>query len=310
MKNLWITTTLLVSVTATMLSCSRNEKKPSDEIMAGDNPPQYSIEVPTEAEGCASFAGFIAQLALMPPDALMREVTVNLSVNDSNIDRTRPRANFLTVLNFSSLQYEQRTTSEWVSDFGAITQSGCSTVSWINPSGVIRNFQITEFTETSLKLRGQGPVADEAQNTEVRLEWIGPNELLVETDYPAMDFCPDYKSIRVSRQQRLRYGHPVIVQAQTTEQVDSRYLDRAVRAAVRAPASLSALDWEGVTIQAQNMDVAVADLEALTRSDVRVDLKTCPYRAKPPSGDEPLPPEAEPTPTPTPSPTPAPNSGQ
>jgi hypothetical protein len=245
----------------------------------------------------------------LPDDAWIRRHTIDFKPGTKNHDGSTARTNFLTVLAFSSFDIFERQMMDYREQIDSVEQSGCANLRMLDSDGNAREFTIRATSPTSIRLVQPKSNANPGEeSTTIKdsvvmdIEWLSAQEMTVKTSYPAMDPCPDYKLLQVTRTERLRWGSPSFPQLNEIEGVDASYLSRVVRALAVIPDGISAHDIEAQAESGGNLGLRVTEMRKLKSSQVRRDLTICPYRAKPPTGDEPPPPEedAEPTPTPTP----------
>ncbi len=271
----------------------------------------HDLPVAIRSEGCPDVADFFSRLLTLPGDSWVRRHTVSFKPAPQNEDGSRPRANFLSLLAFSSFELLEKRLDDFRTELGSVEQSGCRTVRFIEPETGALEFVVRAATPNSIQLGlpadPSDPSSDPSKDTMTKtLEWSSPRELRVHTSYPVMDMCPDYKSIRVERTQSLQWGPEDLVADAVTADVDPAYVARATKPLSIVPGGLASFgageETEEGAATMQTAAINVSELRRLRDSQVRTDMKVCPYRSKPPTGEEPPPPDIDTPPTPTPAP--------
>ncbi len=262
-------------------------------------PPSYTIEAPTTMAGaCFDVAAFHDRLKGLPSDAWIRRHVTGLTPSAVNTDGSQPRINFLSVLAFSSFGLKEMQPQDIVSSEIQIEQLGCDLVRVIDSIHGTLEYKINGSTPTSLTLTLQDPVDVSLVTQQISYEWINSNELKIREIYTAMDFCPDYKNIELERFERIRWGSPDTHAVQAIEQIDKSFFKLMSRALADLPEDLAALARNPAPADAEPITLTVDDLKRVKASHVRRDLQVCPYKSKPPQGEEPLPPDAGESPLP------------
>lgn len=283
---------------------SPNPAAPNDAAHSGSG---YDIAVQLTAGGCPDLAVLFTRLRELPAEGWMRRHTVSLQPTTKNEDGSRPRANFLSVLAFSSFELLEGKVADLRSEIGVVEQNGCQSVRITDPDTGARDYLIRAFDADSILLGQPSDPLDPSKDIATEeFEWVSPSEVRLRSRYSAMDFCPDYKSVRVEKVQSIKWGPADLMAATSTVPVDPSYIGHATKALVDIPSGVRTIaiedPFEVESVGTNQAEASLAELRKLRDSTIRVDMKVCPYRAKPPAGDEPPPPEVEATPTPAPTP--------
>ncbi len=275
-----------------LVSCGTNSE--------GDQ--QRSFDIPVRmSNGCVDLAAFYNSLSRMPNDGWVRRHTINMLADDhttkvSNVVErgASPRANFLSVLYYSNFEMSEQRTPEFQSELESITQVGCSKVM----IGT-QEYQVRESTANSIRIASIAMIKDAPfEKDSMTFYFKSPRSVDIVRRNLVQDPCPHYDTVFVTKTSRLSWGHTSDPNATAAQEVDAGFVRRAMRAVYKLPSSLSRIQTESAGI----MSMEVTEMAELRNSPVRRDMQACPYRAKPPEGDDPEAPLDPELATPTPAP--------
>lgn len=271
-------------------------------------PESYQLAI-NATNGCPDLADFSSRLGALPDDAWIRQHTIAVEPQEKNIDGSTARSNFLTVLAFSNFEIQERHPIDLRASTVKIEQIGCERVRFNDILNGSQEYVIQSTTPTSMQIAlFDNPLDPQKITRTVNFEWLNVNEMTIRSTYAAIDFCPNYDQVMVDRTDHLHWGPPDLLDSTPAERINAFSLERAIRAidplaeeiSAGVGAAIAAADSSGMA------PFNVTLLKRLMDSQVRRDIRICPFRPKPPPGTEPPPPDQEEQPTPSPTATPQP----
>ena len=290
---------IALALTSGLVSCGKK----------GNGDAQASFDISVKSNGaCADLSAFYNDLRKMPSDGWVRRHTVNMKADDrntrvSNVVETggSPRANFLSVLYYSNFEITEQSVPDFHAELEKVDQSGCESVTIGNQTYAVR-----ESTGSSIRLAQMVQVKDRTdakkmvpfEKESITYNFRGPRSVDITRRVLVQDPCPHYDTVFVTKTTRLTWGHSSDPAVDEPQEVNPAFVRSAMRAVYSLPPKLATIQTEGVDSVAMSID----DMALLRNSAVRRDMQVCPYRAKPPEGDDPEAPIEVATPTPTPAP--------
>lgn len=264
----------------------------------GGNAPSKAMDLDPVAlspNGCLNLQLISEKLKGLPSETRLRSYSSDFDMKKAEGSKGSIRSHFLSEMSFRHFTFNEKSASIELSDWPTVTQSDCSSVDLTRLVDGVQTLRIdTESTTpTLLKLRSD-------DGNETIYELIGPRRLEIRSVEHGFDTCPDHVKVEMTTRRIYEWGTEPDLAALPIE-VARDFLKKLRSAVVEMPESLDAsVIYETTPF----VKVAANDLRALAGATVSNDVLRCPYRPKPPTGDEP-PPEPDPTPTPVPQPTPA-----
>ncbi len=257
---------VLLASSLLLLSCAPEAGSP------GGGPTDL---VPTSltASGCLDLGASFAQLRAMSPETRVRTSTSSVQLDGESL-----RRNFVGEISFSHYMYSEKSAAQ--AEWPDVSQTGCESLSMRSAPGGEQHFKIQPSEDPSSLVieRDDG----------YRMEWklAGARNISVITTATIMDRCPQYVLAKATTTVDYRWGSPIDLSSQPITL--SRSMLRAISMIVTdMPVSLLTL----ATFDTDDeVTASPRDLASLTKSTIDPETQFCPYRAEPPSGAEPPPP--------------------
>ncbi len=102
---------------------------PTENTAAPPVPKRYDIPAPTiPGKTCFDLQEFQGRLTFLPSDALIRRHTVAVSTDENNLDGSKPRPHFLSVLALSLFKFEEMSPFVYENIDLKIEQTDCDLV--------------------------------------------------------------------------------------------------------------------------------------------------------------------------------------
>jgi hypothetical protein len=253
-------------------------------------------------DGCLNLQLLREKLKALPDQAVIRRYTSDFDIEKHKDAANAPRANFSAVSAFAHFQYSEAAARLALNpaqsgpfvilDQGE--QRDCNAVTIRNPIAGERVLRIVS-TKSPNKIELE---SDERERVVFTLN--SPRELQIEVDSAEIDFCPSYEKARIREKLVQSWGKASDLDLVPLT-ISTTYLKKMTLAVTEMPQALSYLISQASD---ESISVTRADLSDLALAPLDRKLQVCPYRATPPSGEEP-PPPSDPAPATPSSSTPA-----
>jgi hypothetical protein len=262
--------------------------------------------------GCLDLQKAMSQFSRFPKEIRVQRHTSDFTMEPFTLENLSVRQNFAAIAAFSQYVHETKTPSEFLRDFGRVRQTQCEILEIGNDLEGYQLFEIsTEPGEFDLLMRRIKQTTDsetesvaETDGFELGVTLKGPREMELRTAHVIMDPCPPYPKVKSAHVQRIRWGKPSQIENELRT-VSKTLIETLSASLLDMPQSLKE---QAVYETTEVISVAASELQKLAESTLDPAVHKCPYRATPPSGEEPpapangsAPPRTNPQP-PTPPP--------
>jgi hypothetical protein len=288
-----ITRTFLITCTAALSVMACSEGKNVSELVAGEAGNEestrgYDVDLTSVSpEGCLNLSELNATLAALPPDAIVRRHSLNFQIDNETEDGSRVRRNFQALAAFARFKFSERASSLEALDQPTLIQHGCETLDSSNDVEGTQSFAITPG-ETAETLHMK-----DADGTEYTYRLKDARTLEVTTKGLAIDPCPSYPRAKIESTEIITWGRPDDL-AKVPIMISRDMLRKISVVVQEMPEDLRGL----VSTSTEDLvPVAGSDLHILKATPMESNILKCPYKAKPPTGEEPPPPAPDSPPT-------------
>ena len=253
--------------------------------------------------GCLDLSLVNASLRGFPSGIFIREYTTGFSISKEALDG-KPLArsrNMAAESALSALSIDEKISDLYASELAEVRQDGCATVAIDGIAGAKEIYTVLSESSTKsiLHLKSLDGTRERVYNLR------GPRELEITNKAPRIDRCPDFQRANATSTQVRQWGTASEMEALPIK-ISSVYLRQISIAVEEMPVGLSDLLSQS---SSEFVEPTMDDLRALRRTPLDPQVVHCPFHAKPPSADEPPPPEEDPSvPTPTPTPSSSPTA--
>jgi hypothetical protein len=267
--------TVTIAVSSLFSACSSSSDGGDVGIAPG------SLDIAGEsltAQGCLDLTQVTDALRRMPGQAHVRRHTQNFSIEPLEADQPL-RKNFIALAAIAQFSFDERAAGQSLARLPVYSQTGCQSVDVIDSSGVPKTFTVVPSEN-----RASIHIQREDGTSQV---WTlkGPREIeLVETSL-TMDPCPHYMRAKTTTMTTLTWGTESDI-AKAEVPISRSYLRAISTAVIEMPEALKAL----ATFDQEDAIVApLVELRDLKVAAIDPQIHQCPYKANPPSGEEPPP---------------------
>jgi len=274
-KNIVIMSFVLVSV----IGCAQGGGGSGEAPMDPKQLDVASNEI--TKDGCLNLELLRKKMSAFPSQAQVRRSSTTFDMQPTSESEAVRRA-FLSLNAFSNYIYQQAGISEVMDEMPKISQKKCESVTLATRLEGAKKYRIVMAEKqktTVLHLEND-------DGTSMTWQWTGLRGFEVTIKGPVMDPCPHYaKAISTSTVQWV-WGSKQELE-NTPARISRQYLRVISTAVVDMPEEL--LNLATYDEKDSQIRVSAVELKGLRSATVDPQMYQCPYRANPPSGDEPPP---------------------
>jgi hypothetical protein len=236
--------------------------------------------------GCLNLQKLRAKFAGFPDGTIVRRITTSYEMSPVKPEDAIRRG-FLSLNSFSNYIYSESASNRVIGGMAAVTQTGCESVKLSTDLEGAKTYKIVPAAAFADTPQPAPPLSLQLLSDDgVSMTWtlLGERDLEITTKSAVIDPCPEYTKAIATSTVHFSWGSEDDL-AQKSSKISRAYLRTMSTAVVNMPDALLGLATQSQTDE--QVTASGGDLQSLAKATLDSQIEQCPYRANPPSGDEP-----------------------